>query len=124
MPADDLALLGARSSAATVMNKLGPHVCLAIQGLADLPPSGAYMRQGTESALVQLMACRLSGTKPLPEPMLIYCQLVLENKLQWNSNQITKLFIHKNVFKNTVCEMAAILFRGRWVTGEVCRVAV
>ena len=38
MPADDLALLGARSLAATVMNKLGPHVCLAIQGLADLPP--------------------------------------------------------------------------------------
>ena len=33
------------------------------------------------------------------------------NKLQWNFNQNTKLFIHENV----VCEMAAIFSRGRWV---------
>ena len=39
------------------------------------PPSAAYMRQQTRSALVQVMACRLFGTKPLPEPILAYCQL-------------------------------------------------
>ena len=39
------------------------------------PYSAAYMRQWTGSALVQVMACRLYGTKPLPEPMLAYCQL-------------------------------------------------
>ena len=33
------------------------------------------MRQGTGLALVQVMACRLSGAEPLPEPMLVYCQL-------------------------------------------------
>ena len=33
------------------------------------------MRQWTGSALVQVIACRLFGTKPLPEPMLAYCQL-------------------------------------------------
>ena len=33
-------------------------------------PSAAYMRQWTGSALVQVMACRLFGAKPLPEPML------------------------------------------------------
>ena len=33
------------------------------------------MCQWNESALVQLMACRLFGAKPLPEPMLAYCQL-------------------------------------------------
>ena len=38
-------------------------------------PSAAYMRQWTGSALVQVMACRLFGVKPLPEPMLPYCQL-------------------------------------------------
>ena len=37
--------------------------------------SAAYMRQWIESALVQIMACRLFGAKPLPEPMLAYCQL-------------------------------------------------
>ena len=42
------------------------------------PPSAAYIRQRIGSALVQIMACRLTllfGTKPLPEPMLAYCQL-------------------------------------------------
>ena len=33
------------------------------------------MHQWTGSALVQIMACRLSGAKPLPEPMQAYCQL-------------------------------------------------
>ena len=37
------------------------------------PPSVAYMRQLTGSALVQIMACRLIGAKPLSEPMLEYC---------------------------------------------------
>ena len=29
--------------------------------------------------------------------------------------QNTKLFIHEYAFENIVCEMAAILSRGRWV---------
>ena len=39
------------------------------------PPSTAWMRQWTGSALVQIMACRLIGAKPLAKPMLTYCQL-------------------------------------------------
>ena len=39
------------------------------------PPSAAYMREWIGSALVQIMACHLFGAKPLPEPMLTYCQL-------------------------------------------------
>ena len=39
------------------------------------PPSSTYMRRWTGSALVQVMACRLFGTKPLPELMLFYYQL-------------------------------------------------
>ena len=42
--------------------------------LNSSPPSAAYMRQGTEPALVQIMACRLFGAKPLPELMLTYSQ--------------------------------------------------
>ena len=38
-------------------------------------PSVAYMRHWTGSALIHIMACRLIGTKPLPESMLTYCQL-------------------------------------------------
>ena len=39
------------------------------------PPSAAIMHQWTESALVQIMACRLDDAKPLSEPMLTYCRL-------------------------------------------------
>ena len=41
----------------------------------SFPPSAAYMHQWTDSSLAQVMACRLIGAKPLPEPMLAYCQL-------------------------------------------------
>ena len=40
---------------------------------------------------------------------------ILRNTLQWNFNQNTKLIIHENAFENIVCEVAAILSRGRWV---------
>ena len=39
------------------------------------PPSAVYMRQWTRPALFQVMAFRLFGAKPLPEPMLDFCQL-------------------------------------------------
>ena len=73
------------------------------------------MRQWIRSALVQIMACRLFGAKPSSKPMLGSCELTHRNKLQWNFNQNKKLFIHENASENTVCEMAAILSRGRWV---------
>ena len=43
--------------------------------LNSYPLSAAYMRQWTGSSLVQIMACRLFGAKPLSKPMLGYCQL-------------------------------------------------
>ena len=39
------------------------------------PPSATYMHQWTWSSLVQVMACCLFGANPLPDPMLLYCQL-------------------------------------------------
>ena len=39
------------------------------------PPSAAFMHQWIGSALVQIMACRLFGAKPVSKPMLCYCQL-------------------------------------------------
>ena len=45
------------------------------KSLNSSPPSAAYMRKWTGSALVQVMACRLFGAKPLPEPMPVYCWL-------------------------------------------------
>ena len=39
------------------------------------PLSAAFMRKWMGSALFQIMACCLFGTKPLSKPMLGYCQL-------------------------------------------------
>ena len=45
------------------------------KNLNSSPPSATYMRQLVGSTLVQIMACRLFGAKPLSQPMLRYCQL-------------------------------------------------
>ena len=37
-------------------------------------PSGECMRRWTRSRLVHVILCRLIGSKPLPKPMLTYCQ--------------------------------------------------
>ena len=55
----------------------------------------------------------------MPSHYLNQCWVIvnwtLRNKLQWNSDQNTKLFINEDASENTVCEKAAILSRGRWV---------
>ena len=43
-------------------------------GINSLRPSDAYMRRWTGPSLVQTMASRPVGAKPLSEPMLEYCQ--------------------------------------------------
>ena len=54
-----------------------------------------------------------------PSHYLNQCSLIanwtIRNKSRRNSNQNTKLFIHKSASENTVCEMAATLSKGRWV---------
>ena len=57
---------------------VGPVLCrhMASLGHNDFPEARwQYMRQWIGSPLVQIMACRLFGAKPLSEPMLGYCQL-------------------------------------------------
>ena len=76
------------------------------------PPSAAYIRQWIESALVQTMAYRLFGAKPLFNQCCVIVIWTLRHKLQWSFNQNTKLFIYKNASENVVCEMVAILSRG------------
>ena len=51
------------------------HWSFNVLTLIHLPPSAAYMSQRIGWALVQIMACRQSGAKPLSEFMLTYYQL-------------------------------------------------
>ena len=51
------------------------------------------------------------------EPMLEYyiVNSKLRNKLQWNLNRNSYIFIQENTFENVVCEMVAILSRPQCV---------
>ena len=93
------------------------RVCTTINHNSS-PQSVAYIRRWIGSALLQILVCRLFGTKPLSEQTFRYSQelspgpLVYWNKLQWNFIQNGKLFIHGNASEYIVCEMAAILSMG------------
>ena len=80
------------------------------------PPSAAYMRQWIGSALVQVMASRLLGAKPLSKPVLGYCQLDPweQTSVKFELKIFSFINIHEILFK-IVCEIAAIWFRERWV---------
>ena len=95
----------------------------SLQEVNSSPPSATYIRQWIGSAMVQIMACRLFGTKPLSEPgTSILAILVpvwtntwllsIRNKLQWNINQNTKLFIHENTSETIVCENGGHFVQG------------
>ena len=42
------------------------------------------------------------------------------NIFQWNFIWNSNIFIQENGFENVVCEMAAIMSRGRWVNVNLC----
>ena len=65
--------------------------CVNVPSFHDSPcwgqlisPNAPFIRQWTGSTLVQVMVCRLSGAKPLPEPMLPCCRLGPHEQLSWN----------------------------------------
>ena len=95
------------------------NVICCILGFNSSPPSAAYMRQRTGSSLVQVvMACRLFGAEPLPEPTLVYCQLLGTN---FNENRKSVIFIQENAFENIVCQTDGHFSRGRWINqGSRC----
>ena len=41
----------------------------------SLKPGDVSVRRRPRASMVEIMACRLFGAKPLSEPMLEYCQL-------------------------------------------------
>ena len=92
---------------------------LYIKYLTHLPHSAAHMRQWTRTTLVQIMACRLFGAKPLSKPVIV--NWTLENKLQWNLNQNTKLFIHDKHLKMSSSNRRPFCpgGGGRWLTWKM-----
>ena len=71
------------------------------------------MSQWTGSAFIQLMVCCL----PVPSHYLNQWCLMSIGPLGTNLSEIwiDKKIIHQNASESVICEMAAILSRGRWV---------
>ena len=55
------------------------------------------------------------GAWTAPSHYLNQCWNIVRNKLQWNLDRNSYIFIQENASGNIVCEKAAILSRGRWV---------
>ena len=51
----------------------------------------------------------LDGAKPLSEPSWNIVNWTLRNKLQWNLNRNSYIFIQENTFEHVIWKMAAIL---------------
>ena len=66
-----------------------------------------------------------STRRVVPSHFLNQCWLnanwTLGNKVQWNFNQITSIFIQKNSCENTVCETASTLSRPQCILIEIVR---
>ena len=73
------------------------------------------MCQQTRSSLLQIMACRLDGAKPLSEQCRNIANWTLRNKFQWVFFSKFIISIPGNAFQNVVWEMTAILFRTQYV---------
>ena len=71
-------------------------------------PSDAYMRKWTDHHWFRQWLIAW----PAPRHYLNQCWNIvnwtLRNKLQWNLNRNSYIFIHENAFENIVCKIAAI----------------
>ena len=75
----------------------------------SLRPADAYMRHPPRPLLVEIMACRLVGAKPLSEPMLEYFNSNLRNKLQWNIKRNSYIFHYDDVIMSAIASQITSL---------------
>ena len=92
------------------------NVWISLQDFTDF-----IFRINNIPALVQIMAWRRPGDKPLSEPMTVYRRMYaslglnefiepFENKLQWNLNRNPCILIQENAFEHDGWKPAVIFF--------------
>ena len=79
------------------------------------PASVVYIRQWIGSALVQIMACRLFGDKPLSKPSVGYYQLGPRKTCQWNVGQKSNSSFKKLHLKMSSSKWRPFLCKEKWV---------
>ena len=81
--------------------------CSGLNGFNSSPPSAAYMRQLTGSALIRVMAWRRTGANAA-----LFSKWPLGTKIHWNYNGHTNPFNHENAFENVVCRSGSHFVQG------------
>ena len=76
------------------------------------------MRQWIESLLVQIMACRLFGAKPLLNQWWIIVNWTLRNNFKWNFIKLQNFLFAKMHLKILSAKWRPFCPRGRWVKGS------
>ena len=76
---------------------------------------GAMASPITSLTIVYSIACRLFGAKPLPEPVLTYCQFDSWGPISLKYERNSMIFILKNVLKIVVCQNGGHVVRERRV---------
>ena len=78
-------------------------------------PSDAYMRRGSSHHWFRFRLVSWSAPSHYLNQCWNIVNWTLGNKLQWNLNRNTNIFIQENAFESVVCQMAAILSRPQCV---------
>ena len=81
----------------------------------SLRPSDAYMRQWTNQHWFRQWLVAWSTPSHYQNQCWNIVNKTLRNKLQWNVNRNSNIFIQENWFESVVCEMLAILSRPQYV---------
>ena len=93
------------------------HCFIAV--VNSLRPSDLYMHHWFRSWLVDCSA---------PSHYLNQCSNIVNwtfrNKIQWNFNRNSYIFIQENAFENVVCETAIISSRPQWVNINIIIIIV
>ena len=87
-------------------------LCLCFNSLR---PSDAYMRRQTNHHWFREWLVAWTAPSHYLNQCLNIVNSTLRNKLQWNFNRNSNIFIQENVLENGVCEMASILSRPQCV---------
>ena len=83
--------------------------------LTHLPSSAAYLYIYASVNWASIGSDNGLSPNHYPNQCSLIVNWAFSNKLQWNSNRNSSIFIQENSFENVVFERAAILSRGRWV---------
>ena len=78
------------------------YVSQDLNELTHHPSLWHAMHHWSLSSLVEVMACRLFGDKPLPAPIMTYHPDTLP-ELKRNLNQNANIFCHENDLENPIC---------------------